>query len=349
MKKLFSLLIIIVTIAFVFLFISSCENSNQITSPKQQSSGNINQQLDDLEKNVAELSQSVSSSSVSSQNTDGDGGRDPQYCGNDDFPTFTYTGTMSYNECAWSPEQWPEAEFIAILWANYAPRFTDLDFRACGKEQYPEIPSITGLSKSQQNNHPHFTWNFRHSHYYIIQRSIGNNNNWVDIGTNNNCWYGDYPNVDCGTNESLRFTDWGINLSTITQNVYYRVSVQIFSSFSQGDPQIVYTPSLTVNITGPNNLLSGQAGTFTANVSGGVPPYSYSWKKYQYCNDRSQSDDSKKDDSTRSVPCGSWKSISGNTATVYVSGSYPAFLLKVTVTAQNGSDVDYHFVDVTLP
>lgn len=341
MKKSLSLIVFISLISS-FLFIGSCENNNQITNSNQQSLESIDQQLDELEKNVNDLTRSVNAAS-----------KDPQYCGNANFPESSeITNPMTYAECEGDKDKTVTSTFVAHLWANYAPRFQRLYWRACGKPQYPGIPHITGLVKFQQNNHPHFTWNFRHSHYYIIQRSFGNNNNWVDIGTNDNCWDGEWnhPGDDCGSNESLKFTDWGVNLNTITQNVYYRVLVKIFNYVSLGGPEIVYSPlSLTVNINGPTQLLSGQSGTFIANIGDGVPPYTYSWKKYQYCNDRSQSNDTAKDDGTRSVPCGFWESIPGNTSTVYVSGSFPEFQLKVTVTAQNGSATDYHLVTVSLP
>ena len=89
-----------------------------------------------------------------------------------------------------------------------------------------------------------------------------------------------------------------------------------------------------------------QSGTFTANASNGAPStYTYSWQKYQFCNDRSPD----KDDDTRSVPCGYWQSISSTSSTVYVSGFLPSFQLKCVVTDINGSATDYHTVSVSLP
>lgn len=42
-------------------------------------------------------------------------------------------------------------------------------------------------------------------------------------------------------------------------------------------------PPLSVSISGPSQLPSGQAGTFTANVGGGTPAFSYQWYKLIMC------------------------------------------------------------------
>jgi hypothetical protein len=43
----------------------------------------------------------------------------------------------------------------------------------------------------------------------------------------------------------------------------------------------IYPPTLSVSISGPSSLDKYEQGTWTANVSGGVPPYSYQWY-YRY-------------------------------------------------------------------
>lgn len=127
-----------------------------------------------------------------------------------------------------------------------------------------------------------------------------------------------------------------------------KVKARLFTYYGLSSNVVTYTPPpVTVYISGPTNLTSGQSGTFTANVTNGVPStYSYSWSKYQYCNDRSQSDDSQKDDGTRGITCGYWRPTGTNSSTLYASGSPPRFKLKCTVTDINGSATDYHTVTV---
>ncbi len=328
------MLIISLVFLLSFLFISNCENNTQITEPNQQSLGSINQPLDELEKGVNNLTKSVE-----------DGGKDPKYCGNAEFPKSTeITHNMTYIECQGGKDKNVTATFVAHLWANYVPKYQLLYWLACGKPQNPGIPTLT-ISKSQQNNHPYITWGFKYSHYYRVQKKI-NNDSWTVLPLIDNCWEGD----DCGDNDD--YEDTSVSLSNIENNYSYRVALKMFTSdCGANSNEVTYKPPpVTVYISGPTNLTSGQSGTFTANASNGVPStYTYSWSKFQYCNDRSQSSDSKTDDGSRSVPCGFWESISGNTSTVYVSGSFPEFQLKVTVTDQNGSATDYHFVDVILP
>jgi len=51
-----------------------------------------------------------------------------------------------------------------------------------------------------------------------------------------------------------------------------------------GTPPPPPPPSPTVSISGPSNMFEGSTDTFTANVSGGSPPYSYQWY-YRHEND----------------------------------------------------------------
>ena len=292
MKKLISSLAIFILFAFAFLFLSSCENNTPITSPNQQSLESINQQLDELEKQVDDLTNSIVADT-----------RDPKYCGNTEFPKSTeITNNMTYIECPGGEEQNVTTIFVARLWANYVPKYQLLYWLACGKPQNPGIPTLT-ISKSQQNNHPFITWGFKYSHYYRVQKKI-NNGSWTNLPLINNCWEGE-DGDDCGDNDD--YEDTSVPLSNIENNYSYRVALKMFTSdYGANSNEVTYKPpAVTVYISGPTQLLSGQSGTFTANASYGVPStYTYSWQKYQYCNDRSQSNDSKEDDGTRSVPWG---------------------------------------------
>lgn len=57
---------------------------------------------------------------------------------------------------------------------------------------------------------------------------------------------------------------------TIPSNVEFAYTVH-------GIPGSPPPPPPTVSISGPSNMFEGTSDTFTANVSGGTPPYSYQW------------------------------------------------------------------------
>ncbi|CAN5219495.1 hypothetical protein BH23BAC3_BH23BAC3_33160 [soil metagenome] len=57
-----------------------------------------------------------------------------------------------------------------------------------------------------------------------------------------------------------------------------------FAYTVHGIPGTPPPPSPTVSISGPSNMFQGSTDTFTANVSGGSPPYSYQWY-YRHEND----------------------------------------------------------------
>lgn len=67
---------------------------------------------------------------------------------------------------------------------------------------------------------------------------------------------------------------------TTPQNVEFAYTVHGIL----GTPPPPPPPPPTVSISGPSNMFQGTTDTFTANVSGGSPPYSYQWY-YQHEND----------------------------------------------------------------
>jgi hypothetical protein len=97
-----------------------------------------------------------------------------------------------------------------------------------------------------------------------------------------------------------------------------------------------YPVPLTATISGPDYLASGELGTWTANASGGTPPYSYSWSYYVYCNDiqleKSQSSGSAIIITPDAVPCGSWFTSSSTTNTFSRRGDSRSFIVKCIVT-----------------
>ncbi len=96
-------------------------------------------------------------------------------------------------------------------------------------------------------------------------------------------------------------------------------------------------PPFSVNISGPDFLLNGQTGQFTANVTGGTAPFSYRWYKYRYCGGGGLDP---------YLPCGEWVQLGPNSQTIQTSDDV-TFSLKVEVTdANNNTVTDEHFVEV---
>jgi len=79
-------------------------------------------------------------------------------------------------------------------------------------------------------------------------------------------------------------------------------------------------PPLSVSISGPTQLPSGQSGTFTANVGGGTPAFSYQWYKKIICSAR------------HAAPCNQWYALSNSNSSSIQTSEVWDFYLKVTVT-----------------
>jgi len=98
---------------------------------------------------------------------------------------------------------------------------------------------------------------------------------------------------------------------------------------------------LYVEIEGPAFLESGLSDTWTADVSGTHPPYTYNWWKMYPC-PRSNSLSKKQD---RLPPCDTWIQL-GSNSSVTLSET-ETFKLKVQVTdAENNTVYDEHLVTV---
>jgi len=90
----------------------------------------------------------------------------------------------------------------------------------------------------------------------------------------------------------------------------------------------IQPPTLFVSISGPTNMFQGSSDTFYANVSGGIPPYSYQWYyKHQY-------------DSN-------WTMVPFATSSTYLhtAGSQPGEFVRVVVTdtAPQNKESEHHF------
>jgi hypothetical protein len=87
---------------------------------------------------------------------------------------------------------------------------------------------------------------------------------------------------------------------------------------------------LSVSISGPSSLLAGQSGTFTANVSGGEPSFSYEWYEYRYCAGGC-GEKQENPPSTDELTCCTWKPV-GTGASSFQTSDQWDFKVKVKVT-----------------
>jgi hypothetical protein len=87
---------------------------------------------------------------------------------------------------------------------------------------------------------------------------------------------------------------------------------------------------LSVSISAPSSLAPNQSGTFTANVSGGEPSFSYQWYEYRYCAGGC-GEKQANPPSTDELTCCTWKPVGMGYSTFQVSDQWD-FKLKVKVT-----------------
>jgi len=101
---------------------------------------------------------------------------------------------------------------------------------------------------------------------------------------------------------------------------------------------------MAVSISGPEWLNPGQMGTWTANPTGGTPPYHYAWYKAYPCLGGAAA--SNKGISPNVAPCDTWIQFGGDNQSVSTY-DYQDFKLKVRVTdANNQSAEDEIYVSV---
>ncbi|MDF1613317.1 T9SS type A sorting domain-containing protein, partial [Stygiobacter electus] len=97
---------------------------------------------------------------------------------------------------------------------------------------------------------------------------------------------------------------------------------------------------LTATMSGPTYLSNGQSGTWTVTASGGIPPYSYSWSYFVYCDEilGAATNDGKEIIITPdNVPCGYWFSMGSTTNTASRTSDGRAFQVKCVVTDAGNS------------
>jgi hypothetical protein len=76
------------------------------------------------------------------------------------------------------------------------------------------------------------------------------------------------------------FEDYQYNIYLVDNSEYNGSNLSnIEASFAHHDIISVFPPPPppSVSISGPSNMFQGTSDTFTANVSGGTPPYNYQW------------------------------------------------------------------------
>lgn len=274
-----------------------------------------------------------------------------EFCVNNNFPPYDgINWEISYSPCQQGSTvpDFPAVD-AAKLWNNHVTSASgSLGFLACSCYDDPHNIEGVNVTKSQSGNYPYITWDFKFSHYYIVKRKI-NSGNWVDLVTLMNC-YDDERDEDCGDTDNHEYTDTSLNLSTLAGTVEYAVYTGVFDNSAVSNNIVSYVgEGLDVTISGPTTMTTLQTGQFTANVTGGESPYSFSWQKYQYCNDLLEAS-TEKEGGIESIPCGQWRSVGSNQSTLSTGGFIPGIKIKVTVTDSN-VDVsnDLHSVVVTLP
>jgi hypothetical protein len=152
-------------------------------------------------------------------------------------------------------------------------------------------------------------------------------------------WCDVVPGTVTSTNATLRtyiYEIWSIAgqylgyYPTTASNVTFAYTVH-------GTP----TP-FTVSISGPSYLNPGQNGTWTANVSGGTPPYHYQWACYYYCDIQP----AVQEVGPLAPTCGYWWNV-GSDSPQLTRKDYKDFRLRCIVTdAHNATTTGYIYVTV---
>lgn len=208
-------------------------------------------------------------------------------CANNQFPLYSNgpAYTMGLNYCGDGDEP-VSAQSAAEYWSQFvaSPINEDLGFQAC--DPIDGVKGVSWVQNLQEGNYPKLKWEFVYTHFFLIQRKIGSGA-WTTIKTFYNKCVGANSYPYSTSNLYPIYIDSSINLSTNGYYVYYRVISKIFETTSSASPQIVYVPAnpapLTAGISGTTSCCIPAKGepsnsyTWTANVSGGTPGYTYSW------------------------------------------------------------------------
>jgi hypothetical protein len=203
-------------------------------------------------------------------------------CANYTFPDTMEATTLFGLECGGEEED-IAGSFVAILWSNLVVGEND-SLGNLGCEPHPFFDAPPPVNNFQNitgaGNHPKFSWEFRFSHYFDVQKRI-NGGGWSTI-------YSIHHTHD--STRTYYYEDTSVNLSSLQGILEYRVRNRLFYGLNEnseasdttftfyGDPV-----PISVSIDGPYEVFIPTKGqppvtkTWYADTDGGVAPLTYDW------------------------------------------------------------------------
>ncbi|MBD3383927.1 T9SS type A sorting domain-containing protein [candidate division KSB1 bacterium] len=166
-----------------------------------------------------------------------------------------------------------------------------------------------------------------------IPWSAGSNKSWLGVSPDNGTLTGSTAlTVSVDGSGVLPGEHYGKITFTSSEISSENSSAKIFVELT--------VDGLYVEIEGPAFLESGQSDTWTADVSGTHPPYSYTWWKMYPCYQPLSGEP------TRSAPCNTWIQL-GSTGSSVTLSETESFKLKVKV-VDNDNNIVYDEHSVTV-
>ena len=206
------------------------------------------------------------------------------WCANNVFAYLSYSND-EFSIC-WCQDGTPDVSITALqnglLWANLVGNGVRLGSLACqiSNRSFDDIPAVNNFQNITTSSNPRIRWEFKWSHYFLVQKKVGTGN-WNTISQIQNKT--GYPGDPQDYNFS--YQDNSIDISIPHQEIKYRVINKLFDFETVSINEIVFpsTIALTANIIGPSEVLNPMKGqppltvTWNANISGGNTPYTYNW------------------------------------------------------------------------